>query len=45
VTDDQSWRNYYPIMGRTDYPLLFDRNYKAKPVVAEIIKEANVVKE
>jgi len=38
--DAQSWRNYWPIMGWTDYPLLFDRQYQAKPVVQEIIKMA-----
>lgn len=38
VYDAQSWRNYWPIMGRTDYPLLFDRQYQPKPVVQEIIK-------
>ncbi len=37
VNDGQSWRNYWPIKGRTDYPLLFDRDYQAKPVVEEII--------
>lgn len=40
VTDVQTWRNDWPIPGRSDYPLLFDRNYKAKPVVETIIKEA-----
>ncbi|MCX7986452.1 MAG: endo-1,4-beta-xylanase [Bacteroidales bacterium] len=40
VYDTQSWRNYWPIMGRTDYPLLFDRQYQPKPVVDEIIKLA-----
>lgn len=37
VHDAQSWKNYWPMPGRTDYPLLFDRNYAAKPVVQEII--------
>jgi len=32
VTDGQSWRNYWPIHGRTDYPLLFDRNYQPEPI-------------
>jgi len=41
IYDAQSWRNYWPIMGRTDYPLLFDRQYQAKPVVQEIIKMAH----
>lgn len=40
VNDGQSWRNYWPIKTRTDYPLLFDRDNKAKPVVERIIKEA-----
>jgi endo-1,4-beta-xylanase len=40
VTDGGSWKNDFPVRGRTDYPLLFDRNYQAKPVVAEIIKAA-----
>ena len=40
VTDAHSWKNGFPIPGRTDYPLLFDRNYQAKPVVEKIIAEA-----
>ena len=27
VADQNSWRNDWPMRGRTDYPLLFDRNY------------------
>ena len=38
ITDDTSWRNDWPIKGRTDYPLFFDRNHQPKPVVAELIK-------
>ena len=41
VTDNDTWRNNWPMRGRKDYPLLFDRNYKAKPVVSMIIKEAS----
>lgn len=41
LTDAQSWRNNWPVFGRTDYPLLFDRKYQAKPIVNTIIKEAN----
>jgi len=40
LTDNQTWRNDWPIKGRSDYPLLFDRNYHPKPIVATIIKEA-----
>ncbi|WP_027379631.1 endo-1,4-beta-xylanase [Chryseobacterium daeguense] len=38
VTDNQSWKNDFPVKGRTDYPLLFDRNDQAKPVVQKIIQ-------
>lgn len=37
VNDAQSWKNNWPIFGRTDYALLFDRYYNAKPVVDKII--------
>ena len=40
VSDGGSWKNNFPVRGRTDYPLLFDRNHQAKPVVTEIIKSA-----
>jgi len=40
ISDIHSWKNDWPIRGRTNYPLLFDREYKAKPVVGEIIKTA-----
>lgn len=41
ASDKNSWRNDWPIIGRSDYPLLFDRSYKAKPIVHDIIKIAN----
>ncbi|MDR0763088.1 MAG: endo-1,4-beta-xylanase [Bacteroidales bacterium] len=44
VTDNDSWRNNWPIPGRTDYALLFDRNCQPKPVVAELIKLTNNIK-
>jgi endo-1,4-beta-xylanase len=44
VSDAQSWRNNWPIKGRTDYSLLFDRDLKPKPIVETIIKEANALK-
>ena len=40
VYDQQSWRNNWPIPGRTDYSLLFDRQNKPKPVVSQVITEA-----
>ncbi len=41
ISDANSWKNNWPIKGRTDYPLLFDRNYQPKPVIQEIINMAN----
>ena len=38
VTDTGSWLNNWPVQGRTNYPLLFDRDNKAKPVVKKIEK-------
>jgi endo-1,4-beta-xylanase len=40
VHDGQSWRNYWPISGRTDYPLLFDRRCRPKPAFDAVIKTA-----
>ena len=40
VTDGDSWRNNWPVRGRTDYALLFYRNFKPKPVVKQIIEMA-----
>ena len=36
VTDGDSWKNDFPMKGRTDYPLLFDREYNAKPIVSKL---------
>ncbi len=41
VSDGGSWLNNWPMKGRTNYPLLFDRAYQAKPVVSEIIRLFN----
>ena len=40
VSDRQSWLNYFPVRGRTDYPLPFDRELKAKPCHAKILAVA-----
>ncbi len=37
VHDKQSWLNGWPIAGRTNYPLLFDRNGKPKPAYYKVI--------
>ena len=38
TSDESSWLNGWPIKGRTNYPLLFDRNNEMKPVGKEIVK-------
>ncbi|MGC4100366.1 endo-1,4-beta-xylanase [Ferruginibacter sp.] len=37
VNDGQSWLNGWPVPGRTNYPLLFDRNFKPKPAFDAVI--------
>ncbi|MDO4164346.1 MAG: endo-1,4-beta-xylanase [Bacteroides sp.] len=37
VSDGDSWKNDFPVHGRTDYALLFDRNYQPKPFVKELL--------
>jgi len=38
VDDGHSWKNGWPMQGRTDYPLLIDRNNRLKPVTIELFK-------
>jgi endo-1,4-beta-xylanase len=40
VDDAQNWKNNWPMRGRTDYPLLFDRQGQPKPVFYEVIRLA-----
>jgi len=40
VHDGQSWRSYWPITGRTEYPMLFDRRCQPKPALDAVIKVA-----
>jgi endo-1,4-beta-xylanase len=44
VTDDGSWLNNFPIRGRTNYPLLFDREGKPKPAFYSVIGTARGAK-
>jgi endo-1,4-beta-xylanase len=37
TSDGQSWKNNWPVKGRTNYPLLFDRNLKAKEAYHRVI--------
>ena len=39
VTDGDSWKNDFPVRGRRDYPLLFDRDYQPKPFIKELLKQ------
>lgn len=38
TNDGDSWKNNFPVKGRTDYPLLFDRNYVPKPAYHAVIE-------
>jgi len=40
VTDRESWLNGFPIRGRTNYPLLFDRTGKPKRALEAVLKVA-----
>jgi endo-1,4-beta-xylanase len=37
VNDGQSWLNDWPVRGRTNYPLLFDREFNPKPAFYKVI--------
>lgn len=38
TADGNSWLNGWPIRGRTDYPLLFDRSYMPKPAFDAVLQ-------
>lgn len=38
VHDGMSWKNNYPVPGRTNYPLLFDRDRQPKPAVGALLR-------
>lgn len=40
VTDQDSWKNDWPVRGRTNYPLLFDRAARPKPAFDAVIQVA-----
>lgn len=44
VTNAQSWLNGWPIPGRTNYPLLFDRQGKPVPAYYAVLKTAEAGK-
>jgi len=37
ISDRDSFKNIFPVPNRTDYPLLFDRKLRAKPIVKDLI--------
>ncbi|WP_367112891.1 endo-1,4-beta-xylanase, partial [uncultured Chitinophaga sp.] len=37
VNDGNSWLNGWPVRGRTNYPLLFDREYQPKPAFWAVV--------
>ncbi|WP_223270337.1 endo-1,4-beta-xylanase [Colwellia sp. C1TZA3] len=39
VSDAQTWRNDWPMTGRSDYPLLFDRQLKTKSFVLSLSEQ------
>ena len=44
VTDGGSWLNNFPIRGRTNYPLLFDRDGKPKPAFHAVMSTAKTAR-
>ena len=38
VDDGQSWLNGFPVRGRTNHPLLFDRQFQPKPAFYSVIE-------
>ena len=41
VSDDYSWKNNFPIRGRTNYPLLFNREHKPKDAYFAVTRLKN----
>jgi Beta-1,4-xylanase len=44
VTDGDTWLNNWPVRGRTNYPLLFDREGKAKPAFDAVLNVARTAR-
>jgi endo-1,4-beta-xylanase len=43
VNDGNSWKNNYPARGRTNHPLLFDREWQSKPAFYEVVDIARTM--
>lgn len=39
VQDGDSWKNDFPMKGRTEYPLIFDRNFEMKPFMKQLMND------
>ena len=39
VSDGDSWKNDWPMKGRKEYPLIFDRDYQMKPFMVSLIEK------
>lgn len=42
VSDGDSWKNDFPVKGRKEYPLLFDRKHEMKPFLRELMDETSL---
>jgi endo-1,4-beta-xylanase len=42
TADDDTWLDNFPVMGRPDAPLLFDRNLQAKPAFWAVVDPSAV---
>jgi endo-1,4-beta-xylanase len=38
VHDGRTWLNNWPVRGRTNHPLLWDRDLRAKPALEAVLK-------
>jgi endo-1,4-beta-xylanase len=38
ISDRGSWLDNFPVRGRKDFPLLFDRNYQPKKAYWEVVR-------
>ena len=43
VSDVDSWKNDFPVRGRKEYPLLFDRNHEPKPFLRELLSPKTAI--
>lgn len=43
VTDGDNWKNNFPVLGRTNHPLLFDREWQPKPAYYSVVEVAEEV--